>query len=51
MVANIAFEKRVSARFTVDGWQITSEVAAEYKRPENIEGVYDRFGFTIALLA
>jgi Carbohydrate/starch-binding module (family 21) len=37
--------------FTVDGWQTISEVAAEYKRPENIEGAYDRFGFTIALPA
>ena len=47
-VANIAFEKRVSARFTTDDWQTVSEVTAEFERPE---GTYDRFSFTIALPA
>jgi hypothetical protein len=47
-VANIAFEKRVSARFTTDDWQTVSEVTAEYVRPE---GAYDRFGFAIVLPA
>jgi hypothetical protein len=50
-VANIAFEKQVSARCTIDNWQAVSEVTAEYKRPENIEGAYDKFSFTIALSA
>jgi hypothetical protein len=50
-VANIAFEKRVSVRFTVDNWQTVSEVTAEYIRPANIEGSYDKFGFTIKLPA
>ncbi|KAE9987002.1 hypothetical protein EG328_004134 [Venturia inaequalis] len=47
-VANIVFEKRVSARFTTDNWQTVSEVTAEFERPE---GTYDRFNFTIALPA
>ncbi|KAH8710135.1 putative phosphatase regulatory subunit-domain-containing protein [Phaeosphaeriaceae sp. PMI808] len=47
-VANIAFEKRVSARFTTDDWQTVSEVTAEFERPK---GTYDRFSFTIALPA
>lgn len=37
-VANIAFEKRVSARFTTDDWQTVSDVTAEYIRPEGVIG-------------
>jgi hypothetical protein len=48
-VTNIAFEKRVSARFTIDDWKTVSEVPAEYKRSEHIKGASDRFSFTIAL--
>lgn len=48
-VANIAFEKRVSARFTVDDWQTVSEVIADYEWPKNNTGAYDRFSFAIAL--
>ena len=47
-VANIAFEKRVSAKFTIDDWQTVSEVTAEFKQPE---GGYDRFSFIIPLPA
>ncbi|KAF3924907.1 hypothetical protein ABW21_db0207202 [Orbilia brochopaga] len=51
-VANIYFQKLVVARFTLDYWQTTSEVAAEYtndiRRRHNDDG-YDRFTFKIKL--
>ncbi|KAF3915390.1 hypothetical protein AA313_de0207671 [Arthrobotrys entomopaga] len=51
-VANISFHKLVVARFTLDYWQTTSEVAAEYtndvRRRHNEDG-YDRFTFKIKL--
>ncbi|KAK0631118.1 putative phosphatase regulatory subunit-domain-containing protein [Bombardia bombarda] len=46
-VANLAFQKFVTCRFTLDYWKTTSEVTAEYMseiRPGN-----DRFQFTIKL--
>ncbi|KAI0373175.1 hypothetical protein BV20DRAFT_795164 [Pilatotrama ljubarskyi] len=47
-VRNLAFEKWVAVRFTVDWWQTTSEVTARYS--ESIEGgVFDRFTFSIRL--
>ncbi|KAH9911680.1 putative phosphatase regulatory subunit-domain-containing protein [Epithele typhae] len=47
-VRNIAFEKWVAVRFTVDDWQTTSEVTAKYL--DSIPGgVFDRFSFTIRL--
>ncbi|OSD02094.1 carbohydrate-binding module family 21 protein [Trametes coccinea BRFM310] len=47
-VKNLAFEKWVAVRFTVDWWQTTSEVTARYA--ESIEGgVFDRFSFSIRL--
>ncbi|KAI0628762.1 putative phosphatase regulatory subunit-domain-containing protein [Trametes polyzona] len=47
-VKNLAFEKWVAVRFTVDEWQTTSEVTARYS--ESLEGgVYDRFTFSIRL--
>ncbi|KAI0713652.1 putative phosphatase regulatory subunit-domain-containing protein [Earliella scabrosa] len=47
-VRNIAFEKWVAVRFTVDGWQTTSEVTAKYL--DSVPGgVFDRFSFTIRL--
>jgi hypothetical protein len=46
-VANIAFEKQVTARFTIDNWEIISEVTAEYKEP--VEKYDDQFQFTIAV--
>ncbi|OJT06227.1 Protein phosphatase 1 regulatory subunit 3D [Trametes pubescens] len=47
-VRNLAFEKWVAVRFTVDSWQTTSEVTARYA--DSIEaGVFDRFSFSIRL--
>lgn len=50
-VANLAFHKHVTARFTLDYWKTTSEVIAEYNhdiRQPKREG-YDRFNFNIKL--
>ena len=47
-VRNLAFEKWVAVRFTVDWWQTTSEVTAKYL--DSVPGgVFDRFSFTIRL--
>jgi hypothetical protein len=50
-VANIAFEKFVSARFTFDYWKTTSEVSAEWNNNayKHIVDGYDRFQFAIKL--
>ncbi|KAK6348339.1 hypothetical protein TWF718_006139 [Orbilia javanica] len=51
-VANISFQKLVVARFTLDYWQTTSEVAAEFTndiRRRHQEDGYDRFTFKIKL--
>jgi hypothetical protein len=51
-VANLAFEKSVTARFTFDYWKITSEIAAEYSTLKPQKGVsdgFDRFQFAIKL--
>lgn len=51
MAQNIAFHKAVVARFTLDYWKTTSEVAAEYNNdPKNAPGNgCDRFNFHIKL--
>jgi hypothetical protein len=50
--ANIAFQKYVVARFTLDYWKTTSEVVCEYnndiRRKQSNDG-YDRFNFNIKL--
>ncbi|KAI9767913.1 MAG: hypothetical protein M1840_005406 [Geoglossum simile] len=50
--ANLAFNKHVVARFTLDYWKTTSEVIAEYnndvRRKQQYDG-YDRFNFSIKL--
>ena len=52
VVANIAFQKQVTCRFTLDYWKTTSEVVAEYNgevRPRETHTGHDRFNFTIKL--
>ncbi|KAJ4363451.1 hypothetical protein N0V83_009744 [Neocucurbitaria cava] len=51
-VANIAFQKFVVARFTLDYWKTTSEVVAEFNhdvRKKQKDDGYDRFNFNIKL--
>jgi hypothetical protein len=51
-VANLAFQKSVTCRFTLDYWKTTSEVGAEFVaevRPAESPVGRDRFHFTIKL--
>ncbi|QGA19725.1 hypothetical protein EYB26_007417 [Talaromyces marneffei] len=51
-VANLAFQKHVVARFTVDYWKTVSEVTAEYNhdvRKKQAHHGFDRFDFSIKL--
>ncbi|KAH7189787.1 putative phosphatase regulatory subunit-domain-containing protein [Fusarium oxysporum] len=51
-VANIAFQKAVTCRFTLDYWKTTSEVAADYSHeilPRETPLGHDRFTFSIKL--
>ncbi|CAM1505012.1 Fc.00g106490.m01.CDS01 [Cosmosporella sp. VM-42] len=51
-VANLAFQKSVTCRFTLDYWKTTSEVVAEYSheiRPRETPVAHDRFTFSIKL--
>ena len=50
-VANIAFEKQVAARFTIDDWQTVSKVTTEYKWTPKPADAYDQFRFAITLPA
>jgi hypothetical protein len=51
-VANLAFNKYVTVRFTLDYWKTTSEVVAEFnhdvRQPKHSDG-RDRFNFNIKL--
>lgn len=52
VVANLAFQKAVTCRFTLDYWKTTSEVNAEYVceiSPRPTEYSLDRFQFSIKL--
>lgn len=52
VVANLAFQKAVTCRFTLDYWKTTSEVNAEYVceiTPRITEHSMDRFQFSIKL--
>lgn len=51
-VANLAFQKQVTCRFTLDYWKTVSEVSAEYSheiRPRQGPLAHDRFTFAIKL--
>lgn len=51
-VANLAFQKKVICRFTLDYWKTTSEIVAEYSheiRPRETPLGHDRFTFSIKL--
>jgi len=58
-VRNIAYDKRVAARFTIDDWMTVSEVLARYTGPAisraqhnnggGDDGKWDRFAFSISL--
>jgi len=52
VVANLAFQKHVTCRFTLDYWKTTSEVGAEYAaeiRSADNSVSHDRFNFNIKL--
>lgn len=48
VVANLAFHKSLTCRFTLDYWKTTSEVAAEYASQIHSTG-HDRWSFSIRL--
>jgi len=47
-VANIAFSKKISVRYSIDHWATSSDIDGEYI-PRSNDGPTDRFSFTIIL--
>ncbi|NWV85941.1 PPR3D phosphatase, partial [Dasyornis broadbenti] len=48
-VLNIAYEKVVSVRYTLNGWASCTEAAATYQPPGPADGITDRFAFLLPL--
>ena len=45
-VANVAFDKHLTIRYSVDGWTSAGHVAASYL-PDSNDGATDRFAFVL----
>ncbi|KAM9288629.1 protein phosphatase 1 regulatory subunit 3E [Morus bassanus] len=50
-VLNLAYEKAVSVRYTLDGWASCAEVPAAYQPAGPADGLTDRFAFLLPLPA
>ncbi|NWR04570.1 PPR3E phosphatase, partial [Paradoxornis webbianus] len=48
-VLNLAYEKVVSVRYTLNGWASCTEAAATYQPPGPADGITDRFAFLLPL--
>ncbi|NXF20264.1 PPR3D phosphatase, partial [Rhodinocichla rosea] len=48
-VLNLAYEKVVSVRYTLNGWASCAEAAATYQPPAPADGISDRFAFLLPL--
>ncbi|NWH65222.1 PPR3D phosphatase, partial [Geococcyx californianus] len=48
-VLNVAYEKAVSVRYTLNGWASCAEVPAAYQPPAPPDGTTDRFAFLLPL--
>ncbi|NWW09403.1 PPR3D phosphatase, partial [Oreocharis arfaki] len=48
-VLNLAYEKVVSVRYTLNGWASCAEAAATYQPPGPADGITDRFAFLLPL--
>ncbi|NWU96844.1 PPR3E phosphatase, partial [Upupa epops] len=48
-VLNVAYEKVVSVRYTLDGWASCREAPAHYQPPAPADGTTDRFAFLLPL--
>ncbi|NWV65759.1 PPR3E phosphatase, partial [Malurus elegans] len=48
-VLNLAYEKVVSVRYTLNGWASCAEAVATYQPPGPADGITDRFAFLLPL--
>ncbi|KAM9509356.1 protein phosphatase 1 regulatory subunit 3E [Guaruba guarouba] len=48
-VLNLAYEKAVTVRYTLNGWASCAEVSAAYQAPGPADGITDRFTFLLPL--